>query len=385
MPTPGRLPAAIAVALFAASALGGAGASSVQGSYAIVGDVGVLERFAPQSASTWWAVVESNRKPETFVARTSDSGKHWRNVTPPVKLVSSSFFLDGQTAWVEAEALRSSRKATVYRTLDGGRTWRRLGSVPSECELDFIDHRHGWCVSIGAATGSETVRLVRTIDGGSTWTLVSRTGLYDRGSTPEALPFRCDKTLAFTSPRIGWAASYCAGGTPYLSTSRDGGARWHALMPVPLPAGLPTAPAGEGLSLPAVSGSRLVLSVEIGGSPRGATAIATSANDGRSWRNRLVPGPIRYWRGDLIDVRHWVLSDGTALLATDDAGRHWRRWTTTVRMKDSVGATLALDFLSPHLGFAVADTNPGPLWWTRDGGTTWSTVKIAAGPFTLPG
>jgi photosystem II stability/assembly factor-like uncharacterized protein len=98
-----------------------------------------------------------------------------------------------------------------------------------------------------------------------------------------------------------------------------------------------------------------------------------------------VPGPIRYWRVDLIDVRHRILSDGTALLATDDGGRHWRRWTTTVRMKDSAGGTLALDFLSPHLGFAVADTNPGPLWWTRDGGTTWSTVKITAGPFTLPG
>ena len=87
----------------------------------------------------------------------------------------------------------------------------------------------------------------------------------------------------------------------------------------------------------------------------------------------------------MIDVRHWILSDGIALLATGDAGRHWRRWTTPVRMKDSVGATLALHFLSPHLGFAVADTNPGPLWWTRDGGTTWSPVTITAGPFRLPG
>jgi photosystem II stability/assembly factor-like uncharacterized protein len=348
------------------------------------GDYGVLQQFAPQNASTWWAIVESNLKPKTFVVRTSDSGKHWRDVTPPLRRVSSSFFLGAATAWVEAGALHSARTAALYRTLDGGRTWRRLGSVASECQLDFVDQRHGWCVAVGAATGSETVRLYRTVDGGSSWRLVSRTGLYDRGSTPGALPFSCDKTLTFTSPRFGWAASYCAGGSPYLYESRDGGARWQRLATVPLPKGLPTPPAGEGLSVPAVSGSRLAVSVEIGGSPRGATAVATSANGGRSWRTRLVPGSLRYWKVDLVDVDHWTLSDGSTLRATNDAGLHWRHWTSRVSMKDSVGATLALNFLSPRLGFAVPEGNSGPLWWTRDGGSSWRALKIVAGPFTVP-
>ena len=372
------------LAALAAEALGNAAASPLERWHAMAGDYAVLQRFVPQSATTWWAIVASNLKPKSFVVQTTDSGRHWRAVTPPVKLVSSSAFLGRDEAWLEGGALFPSRTAPLYRTVDGGRTWRRLGSVPSECQLDFVDERHGWCISIGAATGSETVRLLRTVDGGSTWTLVSRTGLYDARSMPGALPYRCDKTLAFTSPRVGWAASYCGGGTPYLYASRDGGARWHALAPVPLPRGLPTAPAGEGLSLPAVSGSRLALSVEIGGSRHGATAIATSASSGRTWRTRLVPGPLRYWKVDLIDIRHWRLSDGTTLLATDDAGRHWRRSTYAVRMKDSVGATLALDFLSPRLGFAVPDANAGPLWWTHDGGATWRPVKITAGPFTLP-
>jgi photosystem II stability/assembly factor-like uncharacterized protein len=52
-------------------------------------------------------------------------------------------------------------------------------------------------------------------------------------------------------------------------------------------------------------------------------------------------------------------------------------------MRDSVGATLALEFLSPRLGFAVPDGNSGPLWWTRDGGTAWNPITIKAGPFTL--
>ncbi len=134
-------------------------------------------------------------------------------------------------------------------------------------------------------------------------------------------------------------------------------------------------------------GSELAVALEISGTParpRGATVIATSANGGRSWRSRLVPGPTHWWRVDLIDPRHWCLSDGTALLATDDAGRHWRRWKAPVRMTDAVGAPLALNFLSPNLGFAVPEANSGPLWWTRNGGTTWQPITITAGPFTLP-
>jgi hypothetical protein len=52
-------------------------------------------------------------------------------------------------------------------------------------------------------------------------------------------------------------------------------------------------------------------------------------------------------------------------------------------MRDSIGTPLTLRFLSPRLGFAIPDGNPGPLWWTRDGARTWQGVTISAGPFTL--
>jgi photosystem II stability/assembly factor-like uncharacterized protein len=55
-----------------------------------------------------------------------------------------------------------------------------------------------------------------------------------------------------------------------------------------------------------------------------------------------------------------------------------------VQMTDAVGATLTLDFLSPRLGFAIPNGNSGPLWSTRDGGTSWQPLKISAGPFTVP-
>jgi hypothetical protein len=352
-------------------------------------DYGVLQRFAPRSASTWWAIVASNLTGKTWLVRTSDSGRDWLDVTPPLKmvLVSSSFFLGRDAAWMEGSTGFEPRTEPLYRTLDGGRTWRRLATLPADCQLDFVDRRHGWCAVIGAASGSSTVRLYRTRDGGSTWTLVSRTGLYGASSTPGALPYGCDKTIAFTSLSVGWAVSVCAGGPPPpLYESEDGGAHWRKLAHVPLPKGAPT-PEGADVSVPAVSGSRLALSIGFSGTPkrpRGATAIATSGNGGRSWRAALVPGQPEHWNVDLLDPRHWRLNDGATLLATDDAGGHWRRWKASVKMTDSVGAPLALDFLSPRVGFAVPDSNSGSLWWTRDGGTTWHPITITAGPFTLP-
>lgn len=350
------------------------------------GDYGVLQRFEPQSASTWWAIVASNRTGKSWLVRTSDSGRHWQDVTPPLKmvLVSSSFFLGRDAAWIEGSTRFEPRTEPVYRTRDGGRSWQRLATVPADCRLDFVDRRHGWCAVIGAALGSSTVRLYRTSDGGSTWTLVSRTGLYDNGSTPRALPYGCDKTIAFTSATVGWAASGCNGGSPYLYTSRDGGSHWQRLAPLPLPKGAPSPPAGEGLSLPAVAGSRLTLSVGIGGSPRGATAIATSANGGRSWQTRLVPGPAAYWQVDLIDPQHLRLTNGSTLLASDDGGTHWRRRASTVKMKDAVGSPLTLDFLSSRVGFAFPEANAGALWRTQNSGQTWMPVTIIAGPYTVP-
>jgi hypothetical protein len=90
------------VAVVTAPALGSAAASPLKGSHTIASDVVVLQRFAPQSASTWWA----------------------------------SFFLGGHTGWVDTGALHPPRTEAIYRTLDGGRTWRQLGSVPSECQLE---------------------------------------------------------------------------------------------------------------------------------------------------------------------------------------------------------------------------------------------------------
>jgi hypothetical protein len=231
--------------------------------------------------------------------------------------------------------------------------------------------------------GSSDVWLYRTNDGGSTWKLVSHTGLYGAGSTRAALPYGCDKTLGFTSARVGWAAGTCSKGAMRLYGTTDGGRRWQRLGALPVLKGMRLSE-GSTLSLPAVQGSRLAVALQTLSSD-GRTMVATSASRGRSWRSsRLAPGLAGYGSLDLVNVRDWVLSNGTTLLTTNDAGRHWTSLKATAKFVNSLGTPLTPDFLSVRIGFAGPNINGGPMWWTHNGGTTWKQIKITAGPFTLP-
>src|SRR5215469_11931726 len=84
-------------------------------------DHGTLQQFSPRSAGTWWAIVTSNLHGTTWVVRTTNSGRQWRAVTPPVKRIASASFLGTGVAFVEADSLHpgepNAPREPVYRTL----------------------------------------------------------------------------------------------------------------------------------------------------------------------------------------------------------------------------------------------------------------------------
>jgi photosystem II stability/assembly factor-like uncharacterized protein len=347
-------------------------------------DEATLEQFAPSTARTWWAIVDGYYS-GSYVVRTVDGGRHWQDVRAATG-VASGVFLNSEVAWVlgsdEQNPANSMPSDYLYRTIDGGRSWQRLGSISAACQLDFIDRLHGWCIALGAASGSSTFDLYRTVDGGSTWSLASSTGLNDTGSTPGDVPFGCDKRINFTSASVGWISSLCNGGPYYLFSTDDGGAEW-VRRQVPLPQGTTNLGYGSSLGEPVVAGDLVAVSVEIGGIP-GTTAVATSADGGLIWSTQVVPHPHAQWTVDLIDPTHWVLADGRRFMATNDAGARWRSWVSTLKMKDAVGSPLTPDFISPQVGWDAPLINPGPFWWTTDGGGTWKPVVVVAGRYRVP-
>lgn len=350
-------------------------------------DVGDLAQFTQVSATTWWATVVGNLTNGTFVVRTVDGGRTWQDVTPPVDALRSnddpiSDVLSAQTAWLEAATSDAAAPIPLYRTRDGGQSWQDIGSVPVGCDLQFVDLTRGWCSTLVGAAGSMPVDLYSTLDGGATWRLISQTTGDGTPSTPDALPFGCDKSLTFTPHGVGWASSFCAGGGPYLEISTDGGARWHAVTPPPFPA-TADASEGEGLSIPVVSGEDVAIA-DLGALGPGGSAIDTSSDNGKSWRIHPLPtAPSNsYWNVDLVDPTHWRATDGDVIISTDDAGAHWQRWTPDIAMHDQFG-TLNLDFISPDIGTASDPANHSPLWSTTDGGKTWTRVAILAGPYVV--
>ena len=346
-------------------------------------DVGDLEQFVQASATTWWATVVGNLSDQLFMMRTVDAGQHWLDVTPTsgAELHANdgepSYVLSPDTAWLAADAEPTTPQ--LFRTRDGGKTWQQMGTVADGCTLQFVDPQHGWCWTADGAAGSMSVDIYRTEDGGATWRLISQTTGDGTPSSAGALPFGCDKSLTFTSKRIGWASSFCNGGQPYLDTSTDGGARWHPVTSVPLP----VVEGGAGLSLPVVDRSDVAVA-SLGGLGPGVGGISTSSDGGRSWRNQVLPAAPanHYWNVDLVDTTHWRATDGDVIMATDDAGAHWRRWTPAVSMHDEFGP-MTLDFISPAIGSAREPVANGPVWTTVDGGRTWASVTIAAGPYVV--
>jgi hypothetical protein len=130
---------------------------------------------------------------------------------------------------------------------------------------------------------------------------------------------------------------------------------------------------------PTVVGNEVAVAVSFDASS-GVSAVATSADGGRTWRTQVVPGLRQPAIVDLIDPTHWIGTDGTVLVSSHDGGTHWKRWKPAVAMRDASGTPLMLDFLSPTLGWAVSRDGGGPLWWTTDGGRTWMPIAVVTIP-----
>lgn len=329
--------------------------------------------FTPVGAHTAWAVTNGNQphNPPQSVQRSTDGGAHWSNVTPPglsragrSTTISSADFVNRMRAWVVYG--RFTGRQTLLSTSDGGRTWTRVGRTPSYCQVQFVNPVDGWCVDIQGAAGSEFVAIYRTTNAGRTWREVSHNNPSSRKSTPDPIPFGCDKSVAFTSPTGGFAASFCAGGGGYIYATTDGGARWHQRLSVPLPT---HGSSGAGFTAVVASKDAAAAGYTVQGYKATPTSsvVYHSTDGGAHWTRIRPPGRPRGYAVDIVTPSVWRLIAGRTVLATDNAGRTWTQITANVALSRYVlfaTTSVGWDRLSPGISDNVLHTTDGGRHWT---------------------
>jgi photosystem II stability/assembly factor-like uncharacterized protein len=223
-----------------------------------------LRSLQMTSSTTGWALYysgdPSSLSPVSMLlARTTDGGRTWTDVTPAaarpmLATADAEQVLDsvnGQRAYLAVTAAPqqgsgSVNTTTMFSTTDGGRSWThsaplRAGSTASQ--VSFADPQHGFLLlgGDGGAMGHDAVWLYRTSDAGAHWLLAAATPA-QTGTAAATQPSSgqisgdCDKNrLAFPTATTGWIASTCNTGlADSLLVSRDGGTSWSD-QSLPLP------------------------------------------------------------------------------------------------------------------------------------------------------
>ncbi|HLK74752.1 MAG TPA: sialidase family protein [Streptosporangiaceae bacterium] len=313
----------------------------------------------------------------TSVARTLNAGRTWTGLPAPVTGpadgatgVSQIRFLNGPDGWAFGPQL--------YATHDAGHSWTQVDTDGLRVtDLETVGDRafalFASCTGTGAAfaTGCTSYTLYSSPASVDNWTPVG----------------------AATSGLSGGAASMVLTGTRGYLLAPDGmifsgpvdgpvngGAPWHPVKAIPCPVGQPLA-GGQptGALLAAGSAAHLIVVCASSTAPgtQQAKHVFTSADGGISWQNAGAAPSL----GLATSVTTTL--DGTIVLATGEG--------IDVRPAGSTTWQAAtLNGLAPAKGFGYVGmttdaqgialpANPavGTVWFTFDGGQTWTPSKVS--------
>jgi photosystem II stability/assembly factor-like uncharacterized protein len=222
----------------------------------------------------------------------------------------------------------------VFKSTDGGASWKdaSAGEPWQENESLAIDPTHPNIVYVGTDRG-----IGKTVDGGRHWRMVN-TGLFDRWPLP---PLTANPSNGSAASLLAIDAQHPA--TVYATTglglyrTRNGGARWQIIGPLPFRNAIGRGPVRS-------SGYEMAFAID----PNHAETI--------------YAGWSRYLNGTQTPSNLFKSSDG---------GDSWRRITTSTPLSLS-----ALALTSSGALLATDQSRPG-VFRSTDGGTTWSPAGLA--------
>jgi len=289
-------------------------------------------------------IVETLSGGHQAIYRTQSLGRVWKRVYAARSGTPEELVVIAMRSGAHGFAIDAG--GNLRATTDGGLTWKvQVGAARFDLtDVAFLDARSGWAVG---ATGEVLV----TVDGGVTWHEAPR-----RVNVPLS---RVRAVRAAGGDERAWAAGAAGtiiasplGGRPWQSPWRIQASRTrHDLLAMEMNDPLHGIAAGAGGT---------ILVTDNGG----ATWVARAVASGASLRGAAFAGPARV-----------LLGGERTLLGSRDGGLTF--WEEPVAARDLTGEIV--DVAAPDPDHLYALTREGMLLRSRDGGTRWQGVPIAAG------
>jgi photosystem II stability/assembly factor-like uncharacterized protein len=347
---------------------------------------GVPGHFRPTSVTfvstrTGWVIGQAGPPCATqfctSVARTDDAGKTWIGVPAPLTGppdgatgVGQIRFLNGKDGWAFGPGL--------FATHNGGQTWKQVSTDGLRVtDVETVGDRafglFASCSGAGSAYAAQctSFTLYSSPASADDWTPVgpSTSGLTDGGQAGSA-------AIVLTGTR-GYLLA--PNGMLYAGPV-DGSAPWPQVARVPCVVGAAQAdgqPAGALLG--AVNATDLIFACTPTALPGGLQkkVILASANGGASWRE-LAIAPAAGIATSLAasPAEAVVLGTNQGIDILPAGGTSWRQ--ASVKDAPATGFTF-VGMTTDSQGVAVpADATAGEIWFTFDGGQSWTPSAVAS-------